>query len=73
VVWPGDEVNSYVGRSDDGPVVVLARARHAGGLEVLVGGVAAEPVWTGHTDGVSYLLHLRQETDPGEVVVIVSR
>jgi hypothetical protein len=73
VVWPGDRVNSYVGWSDDGPVVVLARTPHAQGLALLVGGAVHEPVWAGRADGVSYLLHLREATAPGEVVVGLSR
>jgi hypothetical protein len=73
ITWPGDPLNDYVGWSGDGPVVVLARTRHPDGPMLLVGGVAAEPVWTGRADGVHYLLHLHDADGPEEVAVVLSR
>ena len=58
---------------DDGPIVLLARTRHAEGLRLVVRHAAAEPVWTGRVNGVSYLLHLRERDDPGDAVVELSR
>jgi hypothetical protein len=73
VVHPGDPVNHYVGWSDDGPVVVLARTRRPDGLTLLARGAVCEPVWTGRADGVSYLLHLHDAQGPEEVAVVLSR
>ena len=70
VGYADDPLNSYVGRSDDGPIALLARTRHGGGLQVLVRWAPAEPVWTGRADGVSYLLHLREAAEPGDAVVV---
>jgi hypothetical protein len=73
VVYADDPVNNYVGWDDDGPIVLLARTRDADGLTLLVRSEPAEPVWTGRADGVTYLLHLRGASDPGDAVVVLSR
>ena len=73
VVHGDDPLNSYVGWDDDGPIVLLARTPYAGELQVVVRWGPAEPVWTGRADGVSYLLHLRDRTDPGDAVVVLNR
>jgi hypothetical protein len=73
VAYAGDPINSYVGRSDDGPIVLLARTRDPGGLALQVRWAPAEPLWTGRADGVSYLLHLREQSDPGDAVVELTR
>jgi hypothetical protein len=73
VVHADDPVKGFVGWNDDGPVVLLARTGHAGGLRLLVRRAPAEPIWTGRVNGVSYLLHLREPTDQGDAVVELSR
>ena len=73
VVYADHPINSYTGRDDDGPIVLLARTRHAEGLALVVRHAPADPVWIGRADGVSYLLHLREQDDHGDAVVELSR
>jgi hypothetical protein len=73
VGYADDPINSYLGWDDDGPIVLLARTRHTDGLTLIVRNAPTDPVWSGRADGVSYLVHLREQTDPGDAVVVLSR
>jgi hypothetical protein len=73
VVYADHPINSYVGWHDDGPIVLLARTRRPEGLTLVVHHAPAEPVWARRVGAVSYLLHLREQTDPGDAVVELSR